>query len=99
LFNKLLCGAAALSVVVNAFVPTPFTRFASVASCRQMSMADLSERNDLRNVAIIGKSPLHFISQREIQEAIWPRHLLVSRSSMYNSDHHILLTFCMLHDL
>jgi Elongation factor Tu GTP binding domain len=40
-----------------------------------MSMADLSERNDLRNVAIIGKSPLHYISQREIQEAIWPCHL------------------------
>ena len=71
LFNKLLCGAAALAVVVNAFVPTPFKRFTSIASCRQMSMADLTERNDLRNVAIIGKSqPLVLLSASRVLQGL-----------------------------
>ena len=51
-FRNVLCVTLALSVAVNAFLPTAYPRFNAGASCRQMSMA---ERNDLRNVAIIGE--------------------------------------------
>ena len=54
-FRNVLCVAVALTVGVTAFLPTSFPRFNAGSSCRQMSMADLTERNDLRNVAIIGE--------------------------------------------
>lgn len=61
LFRFVLTCAAALTVV-NAFAPASFARLNVRTSCRQMSMADLTERNDLRNVAIIGNYLLTYIS-------------------------------------
>ena len=54
-FRNVLCVTLALSAAVNAFLPTANRRFNAGASCRQMSMAEKTERNDLRNVAIIGE--------------------------------------------
>ena len=64
LFRFVLTCAAALTVV-NAFAPASFARLNVRTSCRQMSMADLTERNDLRNVAIIGNYLHQYYSAME----------------------------------